>query len=164
MLHIHELTYRVAGRLLFDRATVAVDAGHRVGLVGPNGSGKTTLLRLIAGELHPDGGSISLPPRWRTGTVAQEAPDGPASLLDTVLAADAERTALLAEAETATDPHRIAEIHTRLADIDAHAAPARAAAILSGLGFDERDQARPCAELSGGMRMRVALAAALFAT
>ncbi len=162
MLQINELTYRIAGRLLFDRATVAVAEGHRAGLVGPNGSGKTTLLRLIAGELHTDGGGITVPQRWRIGVVAQEAPGGTLSLLDTVLAADAERAALLAESATATDPHRIAEIHTRLADIDAHAAPARAAAILAGLGFDAAAQARPCAELSGGMRMRVALAATLF--
>ena len=162
MLQINELTYRIAGRVLFNQATVAVAKGRRAGLVGPNGSGKTTLLRLIAGALHADGGSVSVPPRWHIGIVAQEAPDGPESLLDTVLAADAERTALLDEAETTTDPHRIGEVHTRLADIQAHAAPARAAAILAGLGFDEAAQARPCAELSGGMRMRVALAATLF--
>jgi len=162
MLQINDLTYRIAGRVLFDRASVTVPAGHRAGLVGPNGSGKTTLLRLIAGELQPDDGAIVLPPRWRVGTVAQEAPGGPETLLDTVLAADRERHDLLAEAETADDPHRIAEVHTRLADIDAHAAPARAAAILAGLGFDEAAQARPCRDLSGGMRMRVALAATLF--
>ena len=98
----------------------------------------------------------------RIGTLAQEAPGGPESLIDTVLAADKERAALIAEAETATDPHRIAEIHTRLADIDAHSAPARAATILKGLGFDDAAQARPCAEFSGGWRMRVALAALLF--
>ncbi len=162
MLQINDLTYRIAGRVLFDRASVTVPAGRRAGLVGPNGSGKTTLLRLIAGDLQPDDGAIVLPPRWRVGVVAQEAPGGPDSLLDTVLAADRERHDLLAEAETADDPHRIAEVHTRLADIDAHAAPARAAAILAGLGFDETAQARPCSDLSGGMRMRVALAATLF--
>ncbi len=162
MLRIDDLTYRVGGRVLFERASATVAAGHRVGLVGPNGSGKTTLLRLIAGDLHADGGAIAVPARWRIGRVAQEAPGGADSLLDTVLAADQERAALLAEAPHATDPHRIAEIHTRLADIGAHAAPARAASILDGLGFDTAAQARPCAELSGGMRMRVALAATLF--
>jgi ATP-binding cassette subfamily F protein 3 len=162
MLQIADLTYRIAGRALFEHASVTVPAGRRAGLVGPNGTGKTTLLRLISGQIHPDDGAIDMPQRWRTAMVAQEAPGGEDSLLDTVLAADRERTALLAEAETATDPHRIAEIHTRLADIDAHAAPARAAAILAGLGFDEAAQARPCRELSGGMRMRVALAATLF--
>jgi ATP-binding cassette subfamily F protein 3 len=162
MLQINDVTYRIGGRLILDQATVAVSRGHRVGLVGANGTGKTTLLRLIAGELPLDGGSITVPQRWRIGMVAQEAPGGEQSLLDTVLAADTERSALLVEAETATDPDRIAEIHTRLADIEAHTAPARAAAILSGLGFDEAAQARPCRELSGGMRMRVALASTLF--
>jgi len=163
MLHVTNLTYRIAGRILFDDAGVAVPAGHKVGLVGRNGAGKTTLFRLITGEVHADAGSVTVQGRARVGTVAQEAPDGPESLVETVLAADGERAALLAEAETATDPARIAEIHTRLADIDAHGAPARAAAILAGLGFDEESQQRPCRDFSGGWRMRVALAAALFA-
>ncbi len=162
MLQINDLSHRIAGRLLFDGAGVAVPAGHHVGLVGRNGSGKTTLLRLITGELQADDGEISMPGRWRVGTVAQEAPSGETSLLDTVLAADHERAALMAEADTATDPHRIAEVHNRLAEIEAHSAPARAAAILAGLGFDETQQAGPCAALSGGMRMRVALAQVLF--
>ncbi len=162
MLQINDLTYRVAGRLLFDGATVAIGKGQKVGLVGRNGTGKTTLFRLIAGDISPDGGSISLLGRARMGRVAQEAPSGPQSLLETVLAADSELAALTAEAETATDPHRIAEIHTRLADIDAHTAPSRAATILSGLGFDEDAQQRSCDSYSGGWRMRVALAGALF--
>src|SRR3546814_217034 len=121
MLQINDLTYRIAGRLLLDRATLTLPTGHHAGLVGRNGTGKSTLLKLITGELHADGGEISLPNGARIGMLAQEAPDGPESLLDTVLSADRERTALLDEAETATDPHRIAEIHTRLADIGAHA-------------------------------------------
>ncbi|MGP1394312.1 MAG: ABC-F family ATP-binding cassette domain-containing protein [Inquilinaceae bacterium] len=163
MLQIADLTYRIAGRILLDNATVSVPEGHRVSLIGPNGAGKTTLLRLILGDLHPDGGGVSMPRRWRVGTVAQEAPGGNGSLIDTVLAADTERSALLAEADRATDPTRIADIHARLVDIDAHAAPARAASILAGLGFDHQAQQRPCGALSGGMRMRVALAATLFA-
>jgi ATP-binding cassette, subfamily F, member 3 len=163
MLHVNELTYRIAGRVLIDRATVAVSAGQKVALVGRNGSGKTTLLKLIAGELQPDGGAISVPPRWRTGRVAQDAPAGPEALIDIVLAADTERTQLLRTAEMATDPHEIAETHERLAQIQAHAAPARAAAILAGLGFDAAAQARSASEFSGGWRMRVALAAILFA-
>jgi ATP-binding cassette subfamily F protein 3 len=162
MLQINELVYRIGGRVLLDGATLTLPAGHHAGLVGRNGTGKSTLLRLIAGELQPDGGAIALPNGTRIGMVAQEAPDGPESLLDTVLAADRERTALLAEAETAKDPQRIAEIHARLADIGAHAAPARAATILAGLGFDAEAQARPCRDFSGGWRMRVALAAVLF--
>jgi len=163
MLHINDMTYRIAGRLLLDRATVAVPDGHKVGLVGRNGAGKSTLLKLVLGELAPETGSFSLPRNARIGTVAQEAPGGETSLLETVLAADVERAGLLTEAETATDPHRIAEIQMRLADIDSHSAPARAASILSGLGFSPDIQDGPCSALSGGWRMRVALGAALFA-
>ena len=162
MLQVNDLTYRIGARVLLEHATVSVPKGHKVSLIGPNGAGKTTLLRLIMGEVTPDEGAISVPTGWRVATVAQEAPAGETSLLDTVLAADEERTALLHEAEHATDPHRIADIQTRLADIDAHSAPARAASILAGLGFDEAAQALPCRALSGGMRMRVALAATLF--
>jgi ATP-binding cassette subfamily F protein 3 len=163
MLHINDLTFRIEGRILLDKATVGIPAGHKVGLVGRNGSGKTTLLRLIAGELAPDDGAVNVPRAARIGTVAQEAPGGPDSLIEFVLAADKERSRLLAEADVAHDPTRIADIHERLADIGAHAAPARAARILAGLGFDEAAQQRPCAEYSGGWRMRVALAAMLFA-
>jgi len=162
MLHINDLTFRIEGKPIFDCATAGIPAGHKVGLVGRNGAGKTTLLRLITGELAPDGGAISVPKHTRVGYVAQEAPGGEDTLIDWVLSADRERANLLAEAETATDPHRIADIHQRLADIDAHAAPARAAQILAGLGFDEAAQRRPCWEYSGGWRMRVALAAVLF--
>ncbi len=164
MLHINDLTYRIGTRLLFDQATVAISEGHRVGLVGRNGSGKTTLFRLILGEISTDDGAIQLRKSKSVGTVAQEAPAGSDSLLTTVLAADHELTDLEARAETATDPQEIAEIHTRLADIDAQSAPARAARILAGLGFDEEAQNRPCSAFSGGWRMRVALAATLFAS
>ena len=135
MLHINDLTYRVEGRLLLDQATVALPTGQKVGLVGRNGTGKSTLLKLILGKLSSEGGSVSIPRRAKIGTVAQEAPSGDTSLLDTVLIADLERAALLEEAETTSDPMRIAEVHTRLGDIDAHTAPSRAATILSGLGF-----------------------------
>jgi ATP-binding cassette subfamily F protein 3 len=162
MLSISEISVRVAGRLLIDHATVRIVPGARVGFVGRNGTGKSTLFKAIRGELPTESGSIEVPPRWRIGSLAQEAPSGPESLIDVVLAADLERASLLAEAETAHDPDRIAEIQTRLVDIDAHSAPARAAAILSGLGFAAEDQLRPCHEFSGGWRMRVALAATLF--
>ncbi|GMG82292.1 ABC-F family ATP-binding cassette domain-containing protein [Paralimibaculum aggregatum] len=162
MLTIRDLTFAIAGRPLFEGASAQIPAGARVGIVGRNGTGKTTLFRLIRGELSPDGGEISLPPRARIGGVAQEVPAGPEPLIEIVLAADEERARLLAEAERATDPARIAEIHARLADIQAHSAEARASTILAGLGFPAPDQARAAAEFSGGWRMRVALAAVLF--
>ena len=162
LLVISSLTIRLGGRTLLDGADLTVDPGRRIGLVGRNGAGKSTLLRAIAGEMPTDGGDIRLARNARLATVKQEAPEGPASLLDTVLQGDPERLALLAEAETA-DPHRLAEVHERLRAIGAESAPARAATILAGLGFDEAAQARPVSEFSGGWRMRVALATALFA-
>src|SRR5437660_8543926 len=163
MLSINEISIRLAGRLLIDHGTAQIIPGARVGLVGRNGTGKSTLFKAIRGELPIESGTITIPPRWRVGSLAQEAPDGPESLIEIVLKADLERDALLREADVAHEPHRIAEIQTRLVDIDAHSAPARAAAILSGLGFSSADQTRPCSEFSGGWRMRVALAATLFA-
>lgn len=163
MLRIDDITYSVEGRPLFEGAQATIPTGHKVGLVGRNGAGKTTLFRLIRGELALEGGSISLPSRARIGGVAQEVPSSSTSLLDTVLQADTERAALMAEADTATDPARIAEITARLSDIDAWSAEGRAAAILRGLGFDAAAQARPCSDFSGGWRMRVALAGVLFA-
>ena len=162
MLHINDLTYRIEGKLILDHATAAIAEGHKVGLVGRNGAGKTTMLRLLAGELQPETGAVSVPRNARIGMVAQEAPGGPESLIDWVLSQHTERHNLLEEAETASDPHRIADIHTRLADISAHAAPAKAATILAGLGFDEAAQGRACSGFSGGWRMRVALGAMLF--
>ena len=162
LLTIEDLTLRMAGRILLDGASLRVDQGRRVGLVGRNGAGKTTLLRAIADDIQPDGGTIRLAAGARLATVAQEAPAGPASLLETVLAADTERVALLAEAERA-EPERLGAIHERLRAIEADSAPARAASILAGLGFSPEAQARPVEEFSGGWRMRVALAAALFA-
>lgn len=163
MLTLTDISIRLAGRLLIDQSSVQIAPGARVGFIGRNGAGKSTLFRAIRSELATETGRITLPPRWRIGSLAQEAPNGPETLLEVVLAADVERAALLREAETAHDPHRIADIQTRLVDIDAHSAPARASAILSGLGFSAADQARSCSEFSGGWRMRVALAATLFA-
>jgi ATP-binding cassette subfamily F protein 3 len=163
MLSITDISVRIAGRLLIDHGSAQIVPGARVGLIGRNGAGKSTLFQAIRGELPTETGTITIPPRWRVGSLAQEAPNGPESLIEIVLKADLERDALLREADTAHDPHRIAEVQTRLVDIDAHSAPARAAAILSGLGFSTADQARPCSEFSGGWRMRVALAATLFA-
>jgi ATP-binding cassette, subfamily F, member 3 len=162
MLTFENITIRIAGRDIIAGASASLPAGRRIGLVGRNGAGKSTLLKAILGRLAPDDGEISWPRDWRIGALAQEAPGGGDSLLDTVLAADTERLTLLERAEVATDPHEIGDIHTRLEAIDAYSAPARAASILAGLGFSPEDQLRPCAEFSGGWRMRVALAALLF--
>jgi ATP-binding cassette subfamily F protein 3 len=162
MLRINDISYSVAGRPLIENASASIPDGHKVGIVGRNGTGKTTLFRLIRGELALEGGEITLPLQARIGGVSQEVPGNEVSLIDTVLAADIERASLMAEAETATDPHRIAEVQTRLSDIDAWGAEARAASILKGLGFDDAAQRQPCSAFSGGWRMRVALAAVLF--
>ena len=163
MLHLNDVTLRIGGRTLLEHASVHLPAGLRAGLVGANGSGKTSLLRLILGELTPDAGELRLRRRARVGWVAQEAPGGERTPRQAVLEADQERAHLLRAADAAVEAHAIAEIQTRLADIGAHAAPARASAILAGLGFDEQAQQRPLASFSGGWRMRVALAAVLFA-
>ncbi|MEM8570825.1 MAG: ATP-binding cassette domain-containing protein [Pseudomonadota bacterium] len=163
MLAFRDIGFTLQGKQLFDGASATIPSGHKVGVVGRNGTGKTTLFRLIRGELSLDAGEIEVPARARIGGVAQEAPATQKSLVDTVLEADSERANLLARAETALDASEIAEIQMRLADIEAHSAEARASAILHGLGFNTADQARPCADFSGGWRMRVALAAILFA-
>ncbi len=163
MLILNDLSLRIAGRLLLDHASLTLPSGSKAGLVGRNGTGKTTLFRAISGDISAETGTIGLPRNVRIGQVAQEAPGTEEPLIDIVLRADTERDALLAEETTATDPHRIAEIHTRLADIDAHSAEARAATILAGLGFDTQAQKRPASSFSGGWRMRVALASVLFA-
>jgi len=163
MLSIENVTYRIAGRQILADASARLPAGRRIGLVGRNGAGKTTLLKLIMGELSADLGLIARPSSWRMGEVAQEAPSSESSLLETVLAADPERLALLASSESETDAHKLGDVHARLETIDAYSAPSRAAAILAGLGFSAREQERPCREFSGGWRMRVALAAILFA-
>ena len=163
MLRISEINYSVEGRPLFEEASAVIPEGHKVGLVGRNGAGKTTLFKIIRGELGLDAGAITLPSRAKIGGVAQEVPSSDVSLIDTVLAADTERAALLVEAETASDPGRIADIQSRLADIDAWSAEGRAASILKGLGFDDAEQQMPCSDFSGGWRMRVALAGVLFA-
>jgi ATP-binding cassette, subfamily F, member 3 len=162
MLVLSDISVRIAGRLLIDHGSAQITPGARVGFVGRNGVGKSTLFHVIRGDLPTETGTIAMPPRWSIGSLAQEAPDGPEKLIEVVLKADRERESLMRESEVSSDPIRIAEIQTRLADIEAHSAPARAAAILSGLGFSPEDQNRPCSEFSGGWRMRVALAATLF--
>ena len=163
MLNVSGLRYRIGGRLVLDGASFSVAAGRRAALVGRNGAGKSTLLRLVAGELEAESGEVRLPRGARVAHVAQAAPSGAASARDFVLAADRERARLLAAAARETDGARLAGLHARLAEIGAHAAPARAAAILRGLGFDARAQEAPLDSFSGGWRMRAGLAAALFA-
>lgn len=162
MLTINGLTVRLGGRTILDRATAAVPPGGRVGLIGRNGAGKSTLMKAMIGELEGDEGSIEMPRRTRLGYIAQEAPDGSATPLETVLAADKERLALLEESENCEDPERLGDLYERLIAIDAYTAPARASRILLGLGFDEDMQERPLSSFSGGWKMRVALGSLLF--
>src|SRR5256714_9651729 len=163
MLILDHVTVTIGGRTILDGASAAIASGRKVGLVGRNGAGKTTLLRLIQGQYESETGKVEINRNWRLGAVAQEAPTGPQTLIESVLAADTERDALLRRLEPVHETAEAAEIHTRLAEIDAYSAPARAARILAGLGFAHAEQERPCAEFSGGWRMRVALAALLFA-
>ncbi|WP_374590027.1 ATP-binding cassette domain-containing protein [Novosphingobium sp.] len=162
MLNLTGITVRLGGRTIIDDATAKLPPRGRIGLIGRNGAGKSTLVRVIAGMLEPDSGSVAMPRGSRLGYIAQEAPGGDATPFETVLAADTERAALMAESESCTDGDRLAEVHERLIAIDAHSAPARAARILAGLGFDEEAQNRSLESFSGGWRMRVALAALLF--
>ncbi|MFM5955309.1 MAG: ABC-F family ATP-binding cassette domain-containing protein [Novosphingobium sp.] len=162
MLNLTGITVRLGGRTIIDEATAKLPPRGRIGLIGRNGAGKSTLVRVIAGMLEADSGTVAMPRGSRIGYIAQEAPGGDATPFETVLAADTERAALMAESESCTDPHRLAELHERLITIEAHSAPARAARILVGLGFDEEAQHRPLESFSGGWRMRVALAALLF--
>jgi ATP-binding cassette, subfamily F, member 3 len=163
MLNLANITVRLGGRTIIDDATAQLPPGGRIGLIGRNGAGKTTLVKTITGQIEPDTGTLSMPRGTTLGYVAQEAPAGEATPLETVLAADVERTALMAEAESGTDMDRLGDVYERLIAIDAYTAPSRAAQILVGLGFDEEAQHRPLDSFSGGWKMRVALASVLFA-
>ena len=162
MINFKNISFSIGGVSLLEETSAFVPTGHKVGIVGRNGAGKTTLFKLIQKELIIDGGVIEIPRNFKVGSVAQEAPSTEETLLDTVLAADFERAELLRDAEIETDPNKIANIHIRLADIDAYSADARASSILTGLGFSQNDQKSPCSSFSGGWRMRVALASVLF--
>ena len=162
MINFKDISFSIGGVSLFENSSAFVPTGHKVGIVGRNGTGKTTLFKLILKELVLDSGIIEVPKNFKIGSVAQEAPSSEETLLETVLSADTERTELLKDSETETDPNKIASIHVRLADIDAYSAEARASTILSGLGFAQENQNKPCSSFSGGWRMRVALASVLF--
>jgi ATP-binding cassette subfamily F protein 3 len=162
MLTVNGLTVRLGGRTILDRASAAIPPGAHIGLIGRNGAGKSTLMKAIIGLIEPDEGAVDMPRRTRLGYIAQEAPTGTATPFETVLAADTERARLMEESETCSDPHRLGDIHDRLLAIDAYTAPARAARILLGLGFNEEMQCQPLDTYSGGWKMRVALAALLF--
>ena len=162
MINFKDISFSIGGVSLFENSSAFVPTGHKVGIVGRNGTGKTTLFKLILKELVLDSGIIEVPKNFKIGSVAQEAPSSEETLLETVLSADIERTELLKDSETETDPNKIASIHVRLADIDAYSAEARASTILSGLGFAQENQNKPCSSFSGGWRMRVALASVLF--
>ena len=162
MINFKDISFSIGGVSLFENSSSFVPTGHKVGIVGRNGTGKTTLFKLILKEFVLDSGIIEVPKNFKIGSVAQEAPSSEETLLDTVLSADIERTKLLKDSETETDPNKIASIHVRLADIDAYSAEARASTILSGLGFAQENQNKPCSSFSGGWRMRVALASVLF--
>ncbi len=162
MLFVNNLTFRIAGRTLLENASISITAGMRVGLVGPNGTGKSTLFKLVSGEYHADGGDITMIKGASLGMVRQDLPEDDTPVIDVLLASDTERARLFAEAETCIDPDRIGYIYTRLEEIGAYDAPARAATILAGLGFNEEAQNSPISDFSGGWRMRVALAAVLF--
>ena len=162
MITINALTVRLGGNLILDRASAAVSPGSHVGIVGRNGAGKSTLMKVLIGEIEPDSGAIEMPRRTRVGYVAQETPAGSQTPLEAVLAADVERTRLLAEAESGLDPERLGDVYERLIAIDAYTADARATRILTGLGFDEKMQGQPLDSFSGGWKMRVALGALLF--
>ena len=164
MIEIKNLTLQRGLKVLLDQAALSLAPGRRVGLIGKNGSGKSSLFALLKGEITADKGDVSIPKHWKTAAVAQETPALDISALDYVLQGDGElqlfQTALH-EAEAKNDGMKQAEYHAKLEEIDAYSAPARAAKLLSGLGFSQEEHGRPVKSFSGGWRMRLNLAQAL---
>ncbi len=161
MIDINDMTVRIGSKVLLEHASAHVSDGQKVGLVGANGCGKSTLFRILKGELETETGTVFFPGGYRVVFVEQEIRDIDVSVLDFLLASDTERSALMARLDGA-EGEELAEIHERLNMIEASSAPARAAEILHGLGFENEDFSRPVREFSGGWRMRLSLAAALF--
>lgn len=164
MIELKNLTLQRGSKLLLDKANLTVSPQRRVGLVGRNGTGKSSLFALIKGEIAQDGGDVLLPAHWKLASVAQETPALDISALDYVLQGDGELQlfqTVLHEAEAKNDGMKQAEYHAKLEEIDAYSAPARAARLLSGLGFSQEEHGRPVKSFSGGWRMRLNLAQAL---
>lgn len=162
MLSITDITYTIGARTILEDCNVNIVDGWKVGVIGINGAGKSTLFKLISDELTPDRGEIKISARQRLGQVRQDIEECDTPLIDMVLEADEEMSALMKATETETDPNKIADIYMRLTELDAYSAPSRAAILLTGLGFKEHELRQPFSSFSGGWRMRVALAAALF--
>jgi ATP-binding cassette subfamily F protein 3 len=163
MIVSRNLSFARGAHTLVAEASFQLHPGWKIGLVGANGCGKSSFLALLSGDLHAQAGDLERPARWTLAHVAQETPALPDAALEFVLDGDAELRRIeraLAEAE-AHDGLKLAELHARFDDIGGYAARARAAALLSGLGFADADLARPVAEFSGGWRVRLNLARAL---
>ncbi len=162
MLTVSDLTYKIGARTILDDSNITIMDNWKVGVVGKNGAGKTTLFKLISGDLTPDGGTIKKNSNKRLGIVRQDLPEVDTPLIDIVLESNIELTNLWKQTETEKNPEKIAGIYERLQDLDAYSAPSKASRLLTGLGFTENQIKEPFSSFSGGWRMRVALAAALF--
>ena len=164
MITLKNVTLRRSAKVLLDNASVTLNPGEKVGLVGRNGAGKSTLFALLNGTLHEDAGDFSVPAQWRMAQVAQDMPETDQSATDFVIEGD---TALLAAqnevhaAEASDDGERMAHAYMALHDAGAHDAQARAQALILGLGFKTTELYNPVNSFSGGWRMRLQLARAL---
>ncbi len=164
MITLNNVSLRRGAKLLLDKATVTLNPGEKVGLVGRNGAGKSTLFALLNGSLHEDGGDFSIPKIWRMAQVAQNMPETEETATDFVIAGDTrliELRQMLAAAELAEDGMAMAHAHADLADAGEHDAISRAQSLILGLGFKVSELDQPVNSFSGGWRMRLQLARAL---